>query len=411
MSARIVPSSGSRFVVSPRKNSPPAPAQEHESEPVVPAFPQLDVEQVRQILPQMIDALAEAVVVVDREHRVVAANRRFAEAFGFLGAQVVGTMCHQALACPEQDQNARPGGCAACDVERLGEPRRLLRSLPDASGVVRRWETTLSPVLDSQGEITHIVEVWRDITDRSALESQLSHSERLASLGMLAAGVAHEVNNPLASIVAGVETLQRWLRRASCLDDESKSEVAEVLETLERETVRSQEITQKLLLLAQPYQVAPDWTDVNQAVRDTLTLLRYQMQKQQVHPVEELDPSMPPIWAKGSGIRGALMNLCMNAVQAMPRGGTLTVRTRGGSRGVTIEVEDSGPGIPADHLHRIWDPFFTTKPVGQGTGLGLSITQGIVTRHGGTIRVESTPGEGARFVIELPTEGPGGENV
>jgi signal transduction histidine kinase len=266
-------------------------------------------------------------------------------------------------------------------------------------------------VLDGNGAITHIVEVWRDITDRSQLESQLSHSERLASLGMLAAGVAHEVNNPLASIVAGVDSLQRWLKRVSCLDDEARAEVSEVLQALERETVRSQEITQKLLLLAQPYQMAPAWSDLNQAIRDTLTLLRYQMQKQEVEAVEELDPELKPIWAKDSGIRGALMNLCMNAVQAMPKGGTLTVRTRGGSRHVIIEVEDTGPGIPADHLHRIWDPFFTTKPVGQGTGLGLSITQRIVTRHGGTIRVESSAGQGARFAIDLPMEGPGGDNV
>ena len=390
--------------------APKGPPAEAAASPPAPALPQLDVEQVRRILPQMIDALTEAVVVVDRDHRVVAANCRFAEAFGFLGENVIGSLCHESLVCPEADQSELAGGCAACEVARLGEPRRLVRSLPDASGVVRRWETTLSPVLED-GRITHIVEVWRDITDRSALESQLSHSERLASLGMLAAGVAHEVNNPLASILAGVESLQRWLRRAGCLDDENCAEVSEVLETLERETVRSQEIIQKLLLLAQPYQVAPDWTDVNLAARDTLTLLRYQMQKQGIAAVEELDPELRPIWAKGSGIRGALMNLCMNAVQAMPQGGTLTVRTGSGSRRVTIEVEDTGPGIPANHLSRIWDPFFTTKPVGQGTGLGLSITQGIVSRHGGAIRVESSPGRGARFVIELPTEGPGGENV
>ena len=374
-------------------------------------LPQLDVDQVRQILPQLIDALTEAVVVVDRNHRVVAANRRFAEEFGFLDPNVLGTLCHDALACPEQDQDARADGCAACEVARVKKPRRLLRSLPDGAGELRRWETTLSPVLDADGEITHIVEVWRDITNRSHLESQLSHSERLASLGMLAAGVAHEVNNPLASIVAGVETLQRWLGRQTSLDEESRADVTEVLETVERETVRSRETVQKLLLLAQPYQVAPDWTDVNEAARDTLTLLRYQMQKQAVSAVEDLDPDLKRIWAKGSGIRGVLMNLCMNAVQAMSRGGTLTVRTRGGAERVIVEVEDTGPGIPAAHLHKIWDPFFTTKPVGQGTGLGLSITQRVVSRHGGTVRVESPPGRGARFVIELPVEGPGGENV
>ena len=123
-------------------------------------------------------------MVVDRDHRVVAANRRFAEAFGFIGPHVIGSLCHLTLACPELDQSGHPGGCAACDVTRLKQPRKLLRSLPDESGVMRRWETTLSPVLDGGGEITHVVEVWRDITDRSQLESQLSHSERLASLGI-----------------------------------------------------------------------------------------------------------------------------------------------------------------------------------------------------------------------------------
>ena len=124
MSARIVPSAGSRLVVPPKDA-----AADAASPAIVPAFPQLDVEQVRQILPQLIDALTEAVVVVDLRHRVVAANRRFAEAFGFLGDKVVGTLCHEALACPELDQNARAGGCAACDVVKLREPRRLLRSL------------------------------------------------------------------------------------------------------------------------------------------------------------------------------------------------------------------------------------------------------------------------------------------
>ena len=120
--------------------SPKEPAAEAGPAPSAPTLPQLDVEQVRRILPQMIDALTEAVVVVDCDHRVVAANRRFAEAFGFLGENVIGSLCHESLICPEADQNERREGCAACEVARLGEPRRLLRSLPDASGVVRRWE-------------------------------------------------------------------------------------------------------------------------------------------------------------------------------------------------------------------------------------------------------------------------------
>src|SRR5439155_25426378 len=135
--------------------------------------------------------------------------------------------------CPEADPMEPCRACAATEVIDHRQSRRLLRSLPDATGVMRRWEATLSPVLDSDGRVTHVVEVWRDITDRRQLESQLSHSERPASLGMLAAGVAHEVNNPLASIVAGVESLRRWLTRATTLDAVSEAEAAEILDVLD----------------------------------------------------------------------------------------------------------------------------------------------------------------------------------
>jgi len=185
-------------------------------------------------------------------------------------------------------------------------------------------------------------------------------------------------------------------------------EAHEVLEVLGRETGRCRDITDKLLLLAQPYSVEPTWVNLNRAVEDTVTLLRYQMQKQQVRSVAELAPGMPEMWGKESGVRAICMNLMLNAVQAMPKGGTLAVRTRRAGASLRLEIEDTGPGISDSHLDRIWDPFFTTKPPGQGTGLGLSITQRIVTRHGGRIRAENRSEGGARFIVELPVEGPGG---
>ena len=126
----------------------------------------------------------------------------------------------------------------------------------------------------------------------------------------------------------------------------------------------------------------------------------------------ELAPDLPPVWGREGGLRGVVMNLCMNAVQAMAGGGHLAVRTtRQGDDRVVLVVQDDGPGIAPEHLNRIWDPFFTTKPVGQGTGLGLSITQRAVDRHGGRLSVESKPGHGARFTVTLPTQGSGGESV
>lgn len=362
------------------------------------------------ILPQLMDSLSDAVVVVDREQRLVAANAQYISCFGMRRSDLIGSRCTDALHCPEDRAGGDAGRCAACETFESGRPARRLRSLPDASGMLRRWEASFNPVLDASGKVTHVVEVWRDVTARSQLEAQLGHSERLAALGTLAAGVGHEINNPLASVLAGVESLQRWLERRK-FGREDLVEAAEILDVLDREVHRCRDTTDKLMLLAQPYSAQPAWFDLNEAVRDTLSLLSHQMRKQGIEAEERLDPDLPPIWARHSSMRGVCMNLMMNAVQAMPNGGRLTVRSARGGAGVMLTIEDTGVGIAAEHLDRIWDAFFTTKPVGQGTGLGLSITQRVVSRHGGTIGVESRPGQGARFIVELPIEGPGGPGV
>ncbi len=367
------------------------------------------IDAVAELLPELIDSIADAVLVVDRQRRVVAANRRYLEAFGTRGDQIVGELCHSVVDCPEM-RSGHP--CAACQAETTREPHRMVRVLPDASGQMRRWEATLNPVLDARGEVGHIVEVWRDITERTQLEGQLAHGERLASLGVLAAGVAHELNNPLASMLLGVDSLRRWLDRTPGVSPDAAAEAREVIDLVDQQIRRSKETTDKLMLLAQPVQVKPGWMDVNQAMRDTVSLLRYQTRAQRVEVSEDLAADLPPIWARASGIRGVLMNVCMNAVQAMREGGRLTVRTaRDDDAHVRIEIADTGPGIAPEHLERIWAPFFTTKPVGSGTGLGLSISRRVVESHGGTIAVDSRPGDGARFVVTLPLHGPGGEHV
>ena len=369
----------------------------------------LDSASLRSVLPRLLDALTDAVVVVDRLGHVIAANARFHKAFGFDPGRIEGRACPRAGRCATTAPKSET--CLACDIARTKQPRRALQVVPDASGQQRRWEAMLNPLLDERGEVEMVVEVWRDVTERTHLEAQLSHSERLASLGMLAAGVAHEVNNPLASMLAGVESLERWLARARMPEIE-RAEAAEVLGLLEQETRRCRETTDKLLLLGQPYSTRPVWIDVNRAARDTLALLSFATRRQRIQVDSQLDDTLPPVWGREGALRGVLMNLCMNAVQALQNGGHLSLRTQGIGEGrVAIEVIDDGPGIAPEHLARIWDPFFTTKPVGQGTGLGLSITRSIVTRHGGEIQVDSAPGQGARFTITLPTEGSGGESV
>jgi two-component system, NtrC family, sensor kinase len=372
--------------------------------------PVLDLAALGDTLPQLLDAISDAVVVVDRAGQVVAANRRFSETFGAAGQELAGLACPLSGKCNSAGPSPSTR-CIACEISETLQPKRTLQVLPDASGQQRRWEATLNPMLDTSGSVAYIVEVWRDVTDRTQLEAQLSHSERLASLGMLAAGVAHEINNPLASVLAGVESLQRWLMRVDVPDAE-REDASEVLGLLEQGARRCRETTDKLLLLGQPYASRPVWVDLNHAVRDTLALLSFATRRQHIEVSADLDAEIPQVWGRESALRGVLMNLCLNAVQAMTNGGHLSVEThRIGEDRVGLRIEDNGPGIAPEHLHRIWDPFFTTKPVGQGTGLGLSITQRIIARHGGSIRVESTPGSGARFLIELPLQGSGGESV
>lgn len=392
-----------------------APAPRASASPravAIPSSARLDLQRVQPILPQLIDSLDEAVLVVDHEQRVIAANRRYVDVFG-----LAGPVC-DAKRCPDRILGGDPirdeaTPCGACDVIETRKPTRRLRLVPDPRGISRRWEGTMSPVIDATGEVTHVVEVWRDVSERSRLESQLSHSERLASLGILAAGVAHEINNPLASVLVAVESVQRRLAagsevEGSCTPD---PEILELLDVMERETRRCRDISDKLTLLAQPPTGPSAWVDLNHSVRDTLTLLRYAMKRQEVAVEESLDPGLPAIWARESGMRSVCMNLMLNAVQAMPNGGTLRIRTVAAGKHVVLEVADTGPGIAPEHIDRIWDPFFTTKPPGSGTGLGLSITQRVVARHAGHITAENRAEGGARFTVELPVMGPGGEGV
>jgi two-component system, NtrC family, sensor kinase len=350
----------------------------------------VDLDSIGPILAQIIDSLVDAILVIDRTQHVVAANRRYVEAFGSEGWPVAGSECSASMACPERAGGSESEPCAACEVLRQKKPAKRLRVVRDPTGAQRRWEGTLSPILGADGEVSHVVEVWRDISERSRLESQLGHSERLASLGVLAAGVAHEINNPLAGVVAGIESLERWLAPAAAGGDARATEAVDVLAMLERESRRVREIVEKLMLLAQPYSVDAVWVDLNRAASDTADLLRYQTHRQKVQVVLELDPSLPMVWAKETSMRSVCMNLMMNAVQAMPDGGGLTVRTGVADQGrVRLEIADTGKGIAPEHFDRIWDPFFTTKPTGQGTGLGLSITNRIVARHGGGIHAEN----------------------
>ena len=238
--------------------------------------------------------------------------------------------------------------------------------------------------------------IVEDITERSQMEEQLRISEKMASLGLLAAGVAHEVNTPLTGISSYTQML---LENADPSDPRTP-----LLEKIEKQTFRAARIVNGLLNLSRPNaaeQSERAIVDVNQVIGDVLSLLEHQFEKGSVKIRRELHPEPVNIVGFEFKLQQVFLNLFLNARDAMASGGWLTIATRLDGTEVVAEVSDTGNGIPAEHLARIYDPFFTTKPMGQGTGLGLSITYGIVREHEATIQCDSTPGKGTRFELRF----------
>jgi len=237
--------------------------------------------------------------------------------------------------------------------------------------------------------------VLEDITDRANLEEQLRLSEKMAAIGLLAAGVAHEVNTPLT----GISSFTQMLLERSAPDDPR----TQLLEKIERQTFRAAKIVNGLLNLSRPTagsERAP--VDLNVVIGDVLSLLEHQFRVARIQVRRDLASPGPVVMGIEHKLQQVFLNLFLNARDAMPKGGWLTIVTRLADGMAVAEVGDTGGGIPSEHLARIYDPFFTTKAIGQGTGLGLSITYGIVREHDGTIACDSEVGIGTRFTLSLP---------
>ncbi|MGC8782102.1 MAG: sensor histidine kinase, partial [Anaerolineae bacterium] len=250
------------------------------------------------------------------------------------------------------------------------------------------------------GDVGQLASSFNAMLD--ALQSthdQLVHSEKLASLGQLAAGVAHELNNPLATILLYADILLR-----ECPADDPKRAD---LQMIVNETRRCKEIVSSLLDFARQNQVEAQPVDINALIEALVEVERKRQRAADVEIRLDLDPALPIIQADPTQIQEVMVNLISNGLEAMPNGGRLSVRTRRGPANmITIEVEDTGIGIPEEFLNKLFTPFFTTKAVGKGTGLGLAITYGIIKMHRGQISVRSQVGRGTIFVIHLPVNLP-----
>ena len=270
--------------------------------------------------------------------------------------------------------------------------------LATPTGETRIVNVAIAPLVTKKFSVVGRLIIMDDITERVELEAQLSQSDKLSSIGLLAAGVAHEVNTPLAVISSYAQLLSKQLQG----DDQKSS----LLDKITRQTFRASEIVNNLLNFSRTSATEFTEVDVNKIILDTLNLLEHQLKTTKIRVLDELTPHLPPIQGNAGRLQQVFLNLFLNAKDAMPRGGTLRIATYNGD-GLGVEVSDTGSGIAQEHIQRIYDPFFTTKTSPQdgnrrGTGLGLSVTDGIIQEHAGKIRVESTPEEGTTFFLQFP---------
>jgi len=271
---------------------------------------------------------------------------------------------------------------------RLGTP----------TGESRVVNVAIAPLVTKKFNVIGRLIIMDDITERVELESQLSQADKLSSIGLLAAGVAHEVNTPLAVISSYAQMLSKQLQ-----GDPQKSGL---MEKITRQTFRASEIVNNLLNFSRTSGTEFTSVDVTRIITDTLALLEHQFKMSKIKVQDELADHTPPIYGNVGRLQQVFLNLFLNARDAMPDGGTLRVATSNGSN-VSVMVSDTGSGIAQEHIRRIYDPFFTTKTSpaegqNRGTGLGLSVTYGIIQEHSGNIRVDSVAGQGTTFTLDFP---------
>lgn len=359
------------------------------------------VDDERRFTQKIIDSLPVGLYVIDREYRVQAWNRnRETGHQGVSREQALGRTIFEVLHRQSPDSLRR-------EFDEIFTHGRIeqFNIESTASGDARTYRMTKIPMRLSDGPVTHVITIGEDITDWTAAQERFAQSEKLAAVGQLAAGVMHEINNPLATIAACAESLSRRLddlRQQGC---DVPVQAGESTRIIDNEVHRCKKIIDGLLDFSRPRSVLKEPTDLNAVVEQAIFLLKHHAGFKDVRAKTLLDADLERTPANVEQLIQVVMALLINAADAMNGRGTVVVRTHRGASpedAVVLEVIDEGYGIARTDLPKIFEPFYTTKPPGRGTGLGLSICYAIVAEHAGRIEVDSAVGAGSTFRVILP---------
>ncbi len=333
----------------------------------------------------ILDGITDYLFVLDEDKKLVKVNQSFAASIGMHPRDLIGRQCADLFGMDMTDT------CALDQVKADGLPHTYEKTISD-----NVYQISMYPLYEDGKLLT--IHLMKNVTEIKRLKDQLYHSDKLASIGLLVSGVAHEINNPLTGTIAYTELL-----RMKVSDEEILGELKKIQDSADR----CKKIVDNLLTFSRQRTPSKSLESINDVIDRAIDLRAYWLRSSGIEIVRDYD-EVSTVFVDSQQIQQVILNILLNAEQALVGAGVkkariiFSTRYDREARSVTITIADNGPGIPASVLSRIFDPFFTTKPVGEGTGLGLSISHGIIIEHGGSIRAESPAGGGAVFIIELP---------
>jgi two-component system NtrC family sensor kinase len=355
----------------------------------------------RRLTARIVDALPLGLYVVDRDYRVQAWNSN--REMGFQGVSrdlAMGKRIFEVL-------HRQPAEALRAEFDEVFATGRMqqFNIESEASGTRRTYRITKIPMRLEDGVVTHVMSIGEDITEWATAQERWAQSEKLAAIGQLAAGVMHEINNPLATVAACAESLSLRIEDLRKSGVDVPANMDEFTRIIGQEVQRCKRIIDSLLTFSRPKSVEKLPTDLNAVIEQSLFLVKHHARFKHLRLQTILDPALEPVPANAEQLIQVIMALLINAADAMNEKGSITIRTRSGvtdTEAVVVEVIDDGAGIARTELPKIFEPFYTTKPPGRGTGLGLSVCYSILAGHGGRIEVDSAVGAGSTFRILLP---------
>ena len=357
-------------------------------------------EEHRRFTESVLDALPVSIYVIDRNYRIVTWNRhREIGVQGISRDSVIGRDVFEVL-------SKQPSGRLRQEFERAfrtGKIERLEQRTNDENGATKHWMVSKVPMRDKEnGEITHVITVGEDVSMRVEAIHAAGRAEKLAAVGRLAAGVVHEINNPLATISACAESLETRVEEGVFGESADATDLREYLGLIRSEAFRCKSITNNLLDFSRMRTGNRFPIDVSAVLKSSARLVTHQRRGDHIEIKLDLEDDLPTVNADEGQLQQAIIALATNAIDAMKSGGILTLRAFSDQNRVVIEIQDTGHGIAPEDVSKIFEPFFTTKEVGKGTGLGLAVCYGIISEHGGRLSVRSNVGIGTTFSIFLP---------